>query len=149
MTVLETLGAGARVSIDASDIDTRVLATARDGIYAMDNVAALGEARLRRFFLRGSGSNAGKARLKPEVTKMVAFRPFNLLSSSWDVQAYDTVFCRNVMIYFDRPTQRQVLQRLHGAMKPGGLLFVGHSENFAEHRDLFTLAGKTAYRRVD
>jgi chemotaxis protein methyltransferase CheR len=149
MTAIETLGAGARVTIDASDIDTRVLATAREGVYAMENVQALGEARLRRFFLRGAGPNAGKARVKPELARMVTLRPFNLLATAWDAQGYDIVFCRNVMIYFDRPTQRQVLQRLHAAIRPGGLLFVGHSENFAEHRDLFTLAGKTAYRRVD
>ncbi|HZY19172.1 MAG TPA: CheR family methyltransferase [Ramlibacter sp.] len=147
MTAIETLGASAPVRIDASDIDTRVLATAREGVYSLESVQSLGEDRLRRFFLRGSGPNAGKARIKPEVRQMVQLRPFNLLSGSWDTGSYDAVFCRNVMIYFDRPTQRQVLQRLHAVIRPGGLLFVGHSENFSEHRDLFQLTGKTVYRR--
>ena len=149
ITALEALGAQAKVAIEASDIDTRVLATARDGVYAADSVQALGEARLRRFFQRGAGINAGKARVRPELRQLVNFRPFNLLGSAWARDAHDAVFCRNVMIYFDRPTQRQVLERLHAALRPGGLLFAGHSENFAEHRDLFTLTGKTVYRRVD
>jgi chemotaxis protein methyltransferase CheR len=57
------------------------------------------------------------------------------------------VFCRNVMIYFDGPTQRRVLERIHRVLKPGGMLFVGHAENFSESRDLFTLRGKTVYER--
>ena len=61
---------------------------------------------------------------------------------------FDIVFCRNVMIYFDAPTQRKVLERIHGVMKPKGMLFVGHSENFTESRDLFSLKGKTVYDKV-
>jgi chemotaxis protein methyltransferase CheR len=139
---------GANVRIDASDIDTRVLAQARAAVYSVEGVQALGEARLRRFFQRGTGAHEGKARVKPEIRERVTFKAFNLLAGGWDMRDYDAVFCRNVMIYFDRPTQRQVLERLHGAIKPGGLLYVGHSENFSEHRDLFTLTGKTVYRRA-
>ena len=148
ITAVEALGSGQRVSIDASDIDTRVLASARNAVYATESASALGESRLRRFFLKGSGANAGSARVKPELRNMVSFRPFNLLSPRWDVGPYDAVFCRNVMIYFDRATQRQVLERLHASMRPQAMLFVGHSENFADHRDLFQLVGKTAYRRA-
>jgi chemotaxis protein methyltransferase CheR len=152
ITAVEALdgrpGGASRVSIDASDIDTRVLATAQLGAYPLEDVERLGEARLRRFFLRGTGANAGRARVKPELRDLVAFRSFNLLSGSFPKEPYDVIFCRNVMIYFDRPTQRQVLQRLHACLKPDGLLIVGHSENFTEHRDLFQLMGKTAYRRV-
>jgi len=148
MTALETLGAGAPVRVDASDIDTQVLETARAGVYPLEAAAALGDARLRRFFLKGRGAQAGKARVGPELQKLVSFRQFNLLSSQWERGAYDAVFCRNVMIYFDRPTQRQVLARLHECLKPGGLLFAGHAENFTDQRDLFELAGKTVYRRA-
>ncbi|HNG79314.1 MAG TPA: CheR family methyltransferase, partial [Burkholderiaceae bacterium] len=63
-------------------------------------------------------------------------------------EPFDIVFCRNVMIYFDAPTQRRVLERTHAVMRPGGLLFVGHSENFTDSRDLFLLRGKTVYQRV-
>ena len=149
ITALEASGQGPRVSIDASDIDTKVLATAQAGVYPMDVVQGLGEARLRRFFLKGSGSNAGRARVKPEVQALLAFRSLNLLTPSWQApQPYDAIFCRNVMIYFDRPTQRRVLERLCGSLKPGGILYVGHSENFTEHRDLVELVGKTTYRRI-
>ena len=147
MTALECASAP-RVAIDASDIDTRVLATARAGIYPLDAVADIGEARLRRFFLKGSGANAGKARVKPQLQEMVSFRSFNLLADRWPTQACDVVFCRNVMIYFDKPTQRRVLERLCAVLRPGGLLFIGHSENLTEHRDMVELVGKTAYRRV-
>ncbi len=146
MTALEA--GGPRVAIDATDIDTRVLATAAAGVYPLEAVQGLGEARLRRFFLRGSGANAGKAKVRPELASMVSLRPLNLLSGGWQMQPYDVIFCRNVMIYFDRPTQRQVLERLCACLKPGGLLFVGHSENFSEQRDLVSLVGKTAYRRT-
>lgn len=144
MTAIES--GAPRVAIDASDIDTRVLETAKAGVYPLEAVSAIGEARLRRFFLKGSGANAGKARVRPELQSMVRFRSFNLLGAAWPTQAYDLVFCRNVMIYFDRPTQRRVLERLCAVMRPGGLLFVGHSENFTEHRDLLEPVGKTTYR---
>lgn len=147
MTALQTLGEGAQVTIDASDIDTRVLAVARNGIYSLEAVSALDEALLRRFFLKGSGANGGKAQIKPRLRAMVAFRHFNLLSQAWPVASHDVVFCRNVMIYFDAATQRQVLQRLHRCLRPGGLLVVGHSENFTGHPDLFQLIGRTTYRR--
>ena len=65
-----------------------------------------------------------------------------------DRETFDVVFCRNVMIYFDAPTQRRVLERIHQVLKPGGLLFVGHAENFSEARDLFKLQGKTVYVRL-
>ncbi len=148
MTVAETLGSNCRAKIDASDIDTNVLATAERGVYPMENMESLGEARLRKFFLKGSGGNAGKVRVKPELRSMVTFRSFNLLSGIWNMEPYDIIFCRNVMIYFDKAVQRQVLERMHKCMRPQGLLFVGHSENFTDHKDLFHLVGKTVYRRV-
>ncbi|MET0310623.1 MAG: CheR family methyltransferase [Burkholderiaceae bacterium] len=149
MTAAETLGPKARAVIDASDIDTQVLATADRGTYAGEAVANIEVAQLKKYFLKGAGANAGKVRVKPELRAMVNFRSFNLLESQWRMEPYDVIFCRNVMIYFDRPTQRRVLEGMHRCMKPGSLLFVGHSENFTEHRDLFRLSGKTVYHRVD
>jgi chemotaxis protein methyltransferase CheR len=147
MTATEARVGSASAVVHASDVDTEVLATAERGIYSLESVAALSEARLRRFFLKGSGANAGRVRVKPELRSMVTFRPFNLLTNNWRMEPYDIVFCRNVMIYFDRPTQRRVLEGLHACLKPGGLLMVGHSENFSDHRDLFKLSGKTVYLR--
>lgn len=148
ITALETLGAHAPFQLIASDIDSRVLATAAQGVYRLDSVKGLSPERLQRFFLRGKGSNAGLVRVKPELRRLVEFLQINLMSESWPFkEPFDLVFCRNVMIYFDAPTQRRVLERIHRVLKPGGLLFVGHAENFSEARDLFTLRGKTVYER--
>jgi chemotaxis protein methyltransferase CheR len=148
MVLHEALGEGCASRLVASDIDTKVLATAKRGVYAAD-ARGLSPERLKRHFLRGTGSNAGFIRVKPELTQKIDFRPFNLMTPHWSLgEPFDMVFCRNVMIYFDHDTQRQVLARIHAAMKPGGLLFVGHSENFTDARKLFTLRGKTIYERV-
>jgi chemotaxis protein methyltransferase CheR len=148
MTVLETLGPQHGAKIVASDIDTKVLATAGRGIY--DAAArGLSPERLKAHFLRGTGPNAGAIRVKPELARMIEFRTFNLMSAQWSLgEPFDIVFCRNVMIYFDAATQRRVLQGIHRVMKPGGTLFVGHSENFSDARELFRLRGKTVYERV-
>jgi chemotaxis protein methyltransferase CheR len=149
MTVAETWGAAAPVKLVCSDIDTQVLAQAERGVYAAD-ARGLTPGRLRQHFMRGTGSNSGFIRIKPELQKLCEFRRFNLMGDDWHTlgQAFDIVFCRNVMIYFDAPTQRQVLQGIHQVMRPGGLLYVGHSENFGEARELFRLRGKTVYERV-
>ena len=149
MTAAEALGDAPPVKILASDIDTKVLATAARGVYAADS-RGLSAERLRRHCMRGTGANAGRLRIKPELARLIEFRPFNLMSAQWSAlgEPFDIVFCRNVMIYFDAPTQRRVLQRMHAAMRPGALLYVGHSENFTDARELFRLRGKTIYERV-
>jgi chemotaxis protein methyltransferase CheR len=149
MTVVETLGPSAQVRLVCSDIDTKVLATAQRGVYAAD-ARGLSAERMKRHFMRGTGSNSGHIRVKPELARLIEFRSFNLMSAGWASlgEPFDLVFCRNVMIYFDNATQRKVLERIHAAMKPGGLLYVGHSENFTESRDLFRLRGKTVYERA-
>ena len=148
MTALETLGATADVRLIASDIDTRVLASAAQGIYRQDSVKGLAAERLQRFFLRGKGANAGMVRVRPELRRAIKFMPVNLVRGDWPFrELFDVVFCRNVMIYFDGQTQRQVLERMHRVLQPGGLLFVGHAENFSDSSDLFALRGKTVYER--
>lgn len=148
MTALEVLGPQANFKLQASDIDSRVLATAARGVYRIESAKGLDMARLQRFFLRGKGTNAGLLRVKPELQRMVEFLQVNLIRDDWPFKdVFDIVFCRNVMIYFDAQTQRRVLEKIHRTMKPGGLLFVGHSENFNESRDLFVLRGKTVYER--
>jgi chemotaxis protein methyltransferase CheR len=133
----------------ASDIDTAVLAIASAGIYGAD-ARGLSPERLKRHFLRGTGANAGFVRVRPEVARLVRFMPFNLIGGDWTAlgEPFSIVFCRNVMIYFDAATQRRVLEGMHRAMCRGGLLFAGHSENFADSRDLFRLRGRTVYERL-
>ncbi|MCU0814293.1 MAG: methyltransferase domain-containing protein [Burkholderiaceae bacterium] len=147
MVAAEVLGPG-QATILASDIDTRVLATAQRGVY---DAAARGldPQRLKRHFLRGTGANDGHIRVRPELAATVQFRSVNLTAPVWSLgEPFDLVFCRNVMIYFDAASQRRVLERLHAVLRPGGLLFAGHSENFADAREWFRLRGKTVYERV-
>lgn len=149
MTVMESLQARTAFQLVASDIDSKVLASAEKGVYRLESLKNVGEERLQRFFLRGTGANEGMVRVKPELRQAVQFVNVNLIKDGWPFQEpFDVVFCRNVMIYFDGATQRQVLQRIHRTMKPGGLLFAGHSENFSDSRDLFVLRGKTVYERL-
>lgn len=149
MTALETLGANAPVSILASDIDTDVLRTAQAGVYPIATDKGLDDARRRQWFFKGAGSNAGLMRVRPELARLVSFAQVNLVHDELRFgQPFDVVFCRNVMIYFDAATQREVLARIHKTMRPGGLLFAGHSENFSAHGDLFALRGKTVYERL-
>jgi len=149
MTTLETLGTSAQATIFASDIDTDVLRTAQAGVYPMESDKGLDATRLRRWFLKGRANNAGLMRVRPELARLVEFGQVNLVHDTLRfAQPFDVIFCRNVMIYFDAATQRSVLARLHKVMRPGGLLFVGHSENFSAQSDLFSLRGKTVYERL-
>ena len=153
MTMIEALGEDTSARLLATDIDTNVLATGRAGVYRLDSAQQCGEPRLRRFFLRGRGSNEGMVRVRPEVARLVEFAQLNLLDETWSAlrgfaPLVDAVFCRNVMIYFDKPTQRRVLARIAQVLKPGGLLFAGHSENFTDCREWFVLRGKTVYERL-
>jgi chemotaxis protein methyltransferase CheR len=149
ITLMESMSSRQAYQLVASDIDSKVLASAEKGVYRLDGLKDMGEDRLQRFFMRGTGANEGMVRVKPELRQSIQFINVNLIKDGWPFQEpFDVVFCRNVMIYFDGKTQRQVLQRIHRAMNPGGLLFAGHSENFSESRDLFVLRGKTVYERV-
>lgn len=148
MTAMEALGPKASFALTASDIDSKVLASAAQGVYRLEGLKGINEERMQRFFLRGKGANDGMARVKPELQRAIEFISVNLIRDDWPFrEPFDVVFCRNVMIYFDAPTQRKVLERIHRVMAPGGLLFVGHAENFSESRDLFVLRGKTVYER--
>lgn len=134
------------VEIIATDIDTNVLATAARGVYPLERVEKLEPARLKRFFLKGTGSNSGQVRVRDELRALVKYQPLNLLEERWAVTGpFDVIFCRNVMIYFDKPTQARILNRFAPLMKPDGLLFGGHSENFLYATQAFKLRGKTVY----
>ena len=150
MTLIEALGARASAaSVIATDIDTQVLAKAAAGIFTMEQVSKLPPARLKRFFLKGAGAHEGKVRMRPEVAAMVKFEQLNLLDPKWALkEPFDAIFCRNVMIYFDKPTQGKILQRFAPLMKPHGLLFAGHSENFSFANQTFRLRGQTVYELV-
>jgi chemotaxis protein methyltransferase CheR len=148
MTAIESLGSRSNFVLVASDIDSKVLAVAAQGVYRLEGMKGIDADRMHRFFLRGKGVNDGMVRVKTELLNRIQFLIVNLIRDDWPFkEPFDVVFCRNVMIYFDAQTQRQVLERIFRVMKPGGLLFVGHAENFSDSRDLFMLKGKTVYER--
>ncbi len=152
MTLAEVGGRQAQAKVVASDIDTQALATASDGVYAADNVKAMSTERLQRFFLKGTGSRAGRVRVNDALRAMVSFEHVNLIAPPWpQIQRhapFDVIFCRNVMIYFDKPTQAKILETFAPLLKTGGLLFAGHSENFSYMTSAFRLRGQTVYERV-
>ena len=132
------------VRIVATDIDTHVLAQAQDGDYAIDRVSRMPAERVKQFFQ--TGADSGHARVRQELKNMIAFRQLNLLDERWQIGGpFDAIFCRNVMIYFDRPTQYKVLAKFARLLTPDGLLFARHSESFFHAADLFRLRGKTVY----
>ncbi|WP_313316538.1 CheR family methyltransferase [Stenotrophomonas sp.] len=150
ITACETFGTlTPPVRILATDVDTQVLATASQGVYAIDRIASLDPELKRRYFQRGSGPNEGKCRINPALRALVEFRQLNLLAPRYDVGGpFDALFCRNVMIYFDKPTQRGILSRLVEHMGDDGLLYTGHSENYLHAADLIQPCGRTLYRRT-
>ena len=148
MTLLESLPASvaSQSQVIATDIDTDALAKAKVGVYPLKQVLEIGEERVKRFFLKGSGERIGLARVRPELARMVDFRQLNLHAPRWDVSGqFDAIFCRNIMIYFDKPSQTRILKRFVPYMKPDGLLITGHSENFTYLTDEFKLRGQTVY----
>jgi chemotaxis protein methyltransferase CheR len=147
MTLCETFNTlKPPVSIVATDIDTNVLEAGATGVYNADRLDKMPKERVRRFFLKGKGSNLGMVRVRPELRQLITFKTLNLLAGSWPVSGpFDVIFCRNVMIYFDKPTQSKILSRFVPLLKPDGLLFAGHSENFMYLSDALKLRGKTVY----
>jgi chemotaxis protein methyltransferase CheR len=154
MTLCEAFGSlTPPASVLGTDVDTAVLQTAERAIYSLERVEPVSPERLKRFFLQGTGGNEGYARVRPEVTRLVRFRRLNLSDTRWDFgderqDLFDVIFCRNVMIYFDKPTQHEILQRIARVLAPDGLLFAGHSESFLHAGTLFRAVGKTVYRPI-
>lgn len=135
------------VRILATDVDTQVLATGERGVYPIDRVAGLSQEMKRRYFQRGTGGQDGMCRVHPALRELIDFRPLNLLTSRYEVSGpFTAVFCRNVMIYFDKPTQHGILSRLVPHLAGDGMLYTGHSENYMHAADVVEPCGRTLYR---
>jgi chemotaxis protein methyltransferase CheR len=141
--------AGCAGDIRASDIDSEVLHTASTGVYRDERVVDLAPDRLKKHFLRGAGSNDGLVSIRQELRPMVRFSQHNLQSPAWPAQEpFDAIFCRNVVIYFDRDDQKRLADRFADLLVPGGVLMVGHAESFPAGHPAFRSCGRTAYERV-
>lgn len=150
ITAIETFGTWTPpVRILATDVDTNVLAQAKSGVYASDRVSKLDEERVKNFFVKGKGGHLGMVKVRSQLKDLIHFNSLNLLAPSWPIKGpFDAIFCRNVMIYFDKPTQYKVLSRFHPMLLNEGLLYAGHSESFQHAADLFRLKGKTVFTPV-
>jgi len=151
MTVSETLESslsGWDARILATDIDSQVVARAQAGVYPQDRIEGISTSRQRRWFRRGTGPNSGKARVSGDLQELIAFRQLNLLKD-WPMRGpFDIIFCRNVVIYFDKEIQKRLFDRYADMLVPNGYLYVGHSESLHRISDRFKLIGKTIYQRI-
>jgi chemotaxis protein methyltransferase CheR len=134
----------------ASDISTRMLAKAATGQYSHEKINSLSSDLVRRHFLLGKGNRRELVKIKPHIANMAVFRRINLMDDRYPIKSLlDVIFCRNVMIYFDRETQAKVLARLSRYLKPGGYLFIGHSETMQGNSDAFHYVAPTIYRKQE
>ena len=149
MTVLEAIPdlRSWDIKILATDLDSDVLAKAQRGIYAADRVRALGPQRLSRFFVERRGRDGPCYEVAPELMSLITFRQLNLMHSLPMKGPLDAIFCRNVVIYFDKDTQRELFARVAHLQRRNDLLFLGHSESLFKVSESYTPIGKTIYRR--
>jgi chemotaxis protein methyltransferase CheR len=142
-------GAARDWNITASDISTRILGRAQEAVYLEERIKLPEPELLRRFFQKGTGQYEGHFRVKPELRSRVAFRHQNLFEWPYPFKhKFDILFCRNVMIYFDRKTQEQLVPRLKEQLVPGGYLFVGHSESLIGIDHTLKCVRPSIYRRA-
>ena len=156
MTMVDLFGSlTPPVHITATDIDTNALETAQKGIYTLEQAEKLPIDVLKRFFLKGRGVQSGYIKVRKELTDLITFSQLNLYDDHWfdnkqPIQGpFDAIFCRNVMIYFDKPTQLKILQKFAPILHKDGLLFAGHSESLQGLTNLFKSQGKTVYALSD
>lgn len=136
------------IKILATDLDANVLEQARQGIYTRERIKDLDEARQKRWFRLGKDNNAGLVKVKPSLQQLIVFKRLNLLHE-WQMKGpFDVIFCRNVVIYFDKSTQAALFERYANILTPGGHLFIGHSESLYKVSDRFSGLGHTVYRQL-
>ena len=145
MTLLESVPVDWDIKILATDLDTNVLATASQGIYGLDRVDAIEPDRLKRWFQRGTGKHIDKVKVRSELQSLIHFNQVNLMQE-WPMKGpFDFIFCRNVLIYFDRDTKCMLAKRYAQLLRDGGHLFIGHSESLHQLDTGFNLIGNTIY----
>ncbi|BCN93018.1 chemotaxis protein methyltransferase [Thiomicrorhabdus immobilis] len=144
----ESMPAGWDAKVIATDLDSNVVSAGQSGIYKMDRLKGVSEERKKRWFLKGSGSQEGYVKVKPELQQIIEFGQLNLMHD-WPLKDdIDVIFCRNVVIYFDKPTQSKLFNRYADRLPENGHLFIGHSESLYKVCDRFELLGQTIYRKI-
>ncbi len=135
------------IKILATDLDSNMVQTAANGIYTDERVTGLTKPRLNKFVKSGSGHNSGKVKMSPKLQNLITFKELNLMNE-WPIKGpFDFMFCRNVVIYFDKPTQKILFERYANILASDAHLFIGHSESLHNVTDRFNLLGKTIYQK--
>lgn len=135
------------VKILATDIDSDVLSTGKNGVYEERRIEDVPHKFKEKYFKKGVGSNSNKVKVDNKLQHIITFKPLNLLEE-WPIKGpFDVIFCRNVIIYFDKKTQQQLFERYYDLLAPGGLLMLGHSENLGKYQQFFDNAGRTIFRK--
>jgi chemotaxis protein methyltransferase CheR len=141
---------GFRFRILASDISNLVLAKAELGVYTNEVVAPVAPLLRQKYFMRSRDRGSNQLRVAPELRKLIEFRRLNFMDADYGLSdKVDAIFCRNVIIYFDRPTQERILQKLSSYLLPGGFMFVGHAETLHDMNLPLEPVAPALYRRVD
>ena len=141
---------GFRFRILASDISTQVLEKAQVGVYSEETVAPIPKHLQHRYFLRSRDRENPRVRVVPELRQSIHFRRLNFMDSHYGMEEKaDAIFCRNVLIYFDRPTQEKILRKLSDCLWPGGYLFVGHAESLHDMNLPLHPVAPALYRRLN
>lgn len=147
ITLKETVPAGWDAKVIATDLDTTVVETALKGVYPLERLKGVSEARKKRWFLKGKGAQDGLVKVKGELRDIIDFGQINLMNE-WPLKdKVDVIFCRNVVIYFDKPTQSKLFGRYADLLPEHGHLFIGHSESLYKVCDRFSLIGQTIYKK--
>ncbi len=134
-------------SVTATDINNQVLSHANNGIYDNEKIGTVPANIRYRYFMKGTGSQAGLHRIVPELRKRVMFKRLNLMANNFAFKAgFDIIFCRNVIIYFDRPTQSKLFQKFYDNLSPSGFMFIGHSENLHSMEGKFSKIESAIYQ---
>jgi len=136
------------IKILATDLDSKVVQTAANGVYAASRIEGMSRERAQRWFKHGKGSSEGKVKIAPELRKLITFKQLNLMHDWPMAGMFDAIFCRNVVIYFDKPTQKKLFKRFEKIMHTESNLFIGHSETLHNINNQFQLINKTVYRRL-
>jgi len=147
ITLLENLSQDFQIKILATDLDTQVLNVAKNGEYPLERSSGLSEDMLKKWFKKGIGKNQGKIKAKSELQRVIRFKQLNLMHEWPMTGPFDFIFCRNVLIYFDRDTKQKLIQRYQSLLPIGAWLFIGHSESLHQLNSGFDLVGNTIYQR--
>lgn len=152
MTILEyekNTGKSIRRRLYASDISKEVLQKASAGVYNMGDTQNIDSALLKRYFLRGTGEQEDLVKIKKDLIREIRFFRLNLNDKKYNLPKMDIIFLRNAIIYFDKQTKMELIERLHSYLTPGGFLILGHSESLSGISEKYSLIGKTIYRKEE